>query len=183
MPEGVEATTYTVSDGQLNTTKTYAPGEVIPAGTAVVLYDGQPSVQTYSFAKAAADGTAPEANMLKGFDDNATTVGDIDGLAYTYYMLAVDPDTQDPASVGFYYGADGGAAFTTMAHKAYLAVPSAAAQGAKAFTFFDLTAIGNIEADKSRAAGEVYSISGQRMRSQSLPKGIYVKDGKKVVVK
>ena len=183
VPEGVEATTYSVNNGKLNVTKTYAAGEVIPAGTAVILYDGVASAQTYKFAKTSETGTAPEENMLRGSDENTTTTGEQEGTAYTYYMLAVDPDTQDPASVGFYYGADGGAAFTTMAHKAYLAVPSAAAQGAKAFTFFDLTAIGNIEADKSRAAGEVYSISGQRMRSQSLPKGIYVKDGKKVVVK
>lgn len=182
VPEGVEATTYIVSDGQLSVTKTYAPGEVIPAGTAVVLYDGLTTVQTYTFAKAAADGTAPEANMLKGFDDNATTVGDIDGLAYTYYMLAVDPDTQDPASIGFYYGADGGAAFTSLAHKAYLAVPTASAKGMKAFPFAQPTAIRAIDADLEQHTDAVYSLSGQRMQPGSLPKGVYVKEGKKVVV-
>ena len=95
MPEGVEATTYTVSDGKLMLSKTYAEGDIIPAGTAVIVYDGLSTTETYTFTETTETGTAPEFNMLKGFDENATTVGDEAGTAYKFYMLAVDNETKD----------------------------------------------------------------------------------------
>ncbi len=183
VPEGVEATTYSVSNGKLMLTKTYAEGEIIPAGTAVVVYDGLTTTETYTFAETMEAGDAPETNMLKGFDDNATTVGDEEGTAYKFYMLAVDNETKDPASIGFYFGADDGAPFISKAHRAYLAVPAAAAKGMRAFEFKNVTGITAPAINTQTSDSSVYSLSGQRMNTRQLPKGVYIREGKKYVVK
>lgn len=183
VPEGVEATTYTVSDGKLMLSKTYAEGDIIPAGTAVIVYDGLSTTETYTFAETTETGTAPEFNMLKGFDENATTVGDVEGTAYKFYMLAVDNETKDPASVGFYYGAEDGAPFISKAHRAYLAVPATAAKGMRAFEFNNVTGITAPETKAQTSDSSVYSLSGQRMNERQLPKGVYIREGKKYIVK
>lgn len=183
VPEGIEATTYTVSNGKLIVSKTYEEGDVIPAGTAVIVYDGLSTTETYTFDETTETGTAPESNMLRGFDENATTVGDEEGTAYKFYMLAIDNETKDPASVGFYYGAEDGAPFISKAHRVYLAVPATAAKGMKAFPFNNATGITAPDIKTQTGKAAVYSLSGQRMDAGQLPKGVYVKEGKKYVVK
>jgi len=68
--------------------------------------------------------------------------------------------------------------------RAYFILPGAS--GAKDYTFavdsFVPTSIANIQIEGD-GDGAIYNIGGQRVEGKSLPKGIYIRDGKKFVVK
>lgn len=174
VPAGVTATVYSYADNNLNASKTYTEGDVLPAKTAVVLnaVGGK-----YYFPGTTETGETPEATNLYGYDK--ATLTDVDGMG-KYYMLSLNAD-KDPNSIGFYWGEENGAAFTSKAHKAFLALPADAT--AKGFAFNDVTngiSAKTIAAEQDNAP--VYSLTGMRM-SGKLPAGIYVKNGKKFVVK
>ena len=143
----------------------------IPAGTGVVL---QGVAGDYEFTVSDEDLDAPTNNMLKGSDEEAQTEGD-----GKFYQLSLNADG-DEESIGFYWGAANGAAFTNGAHKAYLVVP--AEKAAKSYIFNGLvTAIRGISTVAENA--EIYTIGGVRVKADKLPKGIYIANGKKMVVK
>ena len=175
VPEGVTATTYKVTEGSLAESKTYEPNDVIPAATGVVLYTVKPA--TYSFTITSQAGEADADNMLQG-TDAATTISE---AGYKYYILSKSKDGQ---KIGFYYQNEDGSAVNNGAHKAYLPVPEAAAGGAKGWSFDgEATGIRSIEAGAGVENAVIYNLSGVRMNSQNLPKGIYIVNGKKMVVK
>lgn len=182
MPAGLTATTYNVSDGQLAVTKTYGEGDVLPAATAVVLAGEQ---GTYTLPVTTTEGTAPSANMLRGFDEASLTTGEEAGVEYRFFILSVNVQN-DPESVGFYYKEADGGPFTSAAHKAYLAVPADVAMGANSFTLEgaieETTAIQAVETTLD-SRQPIYTLSGQRMTGTHLPKGIYIQGGRKFVVK
>lgn len=71
--------------------------------------------------------------------------------------------------------------------RAYFKIsPDAPTQNAKDYTFavdsFVPTSIANIQIEGD-GDGAIYNIGGQRVEGKSLPKGIYIRDGKKFVVK
>ena len=175
VPEGETATTYKVAEGSLAESKTNEPNDVIPAATGVVLYTVKPA--TYSFTITSQAGEADADNMLQG-TDAATTISE---AGYKYYILSKSKDGQ---KIGFYYQNEDGSAVNNGAHKAYLPVPEAAAGGAKGWSFDgEATGIRSIEAGAGVENAVIYNLSGVRMNSQNLPKGIYIVNGKKMVVK
>ena len=171
VPEGVVAKTYAVENGLLVNTKEYVAGDVIPQATAVVLKGKE---GTYTFESATTEGTAPGKSDLYGYDAEQTT--SVTNAKY-YYKLSLD---DNGANVGFYWGQDNGAAFTSGAHKAFLAVKEAIAS--KAFSFDkEVTAVKSVGLNPARDA--VYSLAGVRMLPSRLPAGVYIKNGKKIIVK
>ena len=171
VPEGVVAKTYAVENGLLVNTKEYVAGDVIPQATAVVLKGKE---GTYTFESATTEGTAPGKSDLYGYDAEQTT--SVTNAKY-YYKLSLD---DEGANVGFYWGLDNGAAFTSGAHKAFLAVKEAIAS--KAFSFDkEVTAVKSVGLNPARDA--VYSLAGVRMLPSRLPAGVYIKNGKKIIVK
>ena len=173
VPDGVEASAVTVEGRSITKSQVYAPGDIIPQGTGVLL---QAQEGEYVFGVTSEEGTAPTANMLRGSDvAEETTGGDI------YYMLSLNAKSE-PGSVGFYYGAEGGAAFINGAHKAYLALPAKQAAGAR-YVWFEATGISGIETAENYAT-DVYTVTGVHVnRLSDLSKGIYIVGGKKVIVK
>ena len=167
------ATLITVESGSITQTQVYAAGDIIPMGTGVLL---QASEGDYVFGVTTEEGTAASANMLRGSDEEElTTGGDI------YFKLSLNANS-DPESVGFYYGAEGGAAFTNGAHKAYLALPAEQAAGAN-YVWYDVTGISGVKAVENNGK-DAYTVTGIRVnKSSDMPKGIYIVGGKKVVVK
>ena len=171
VPEGVVAKTYAVENGQLVNTKEYVAGDVIPQATAVVLKGKE---GTYTFESATTKGTAPEKSDLYGYDAEQNT--SVTNAKY-YYKLSLD---DEGANVGFYWGQDNGAAFTSGAHKAFLAVKEAIAS--KAFSFDrEVTAVKSVGLNPARDA--VFTLAGVRMLPSRLPAGVYIKNGKKIIVK
>lgn len=177
VPAGMEATTVTAAnnDGTLTMGWEYQAGNVVPAGTAVLLRGAADSYATYLLSDYPV--AAPEGNMLSGSVEDATTVG-----GEKYYKLTYATINGERV-LGFFWGAEDGAAFSNAAGKAYLALPAEAAANGYRLDGGDVTGIGQIATDV-QGNGQVYSISGVRMDgSKRLPAGIYVINGRKVIVK
>lgn len=177
VPAGMAATTVTAAnnDGTLAMAWEYQAGSVVPAGTAVLLRGAANSYDTYLLSDYPV--AAPEGNLLHGSVEAATTVGGAKYYKLTYATI----DGQ--RTLGFFWGAEDGAAFTNTAGKAYLALPAGAAANGYRLDGGDVTGIGKVATD-AQGAGQVYSISGIRMDgSKRLPAGIYVINGRKVIVK
>lgn len=119
-------------------------------------------------------------NALEG-TDVATAI--TDDVAYYFYGLSLNASS-DPASVGFYWMNPTGAAFTNGAHKAYLKLAKNALAGSQAVKGFPFngttTGIEQIEAGAD-AKNTIYDLSGRRVNKAA--KGIYILNGKKVLVK
>lgn len=170
VPAGATAYTYTVANNQLRISKTYEEGSVIPKGTGVVIKAAEGNCD---LPVSAEPGEADKANMLKGTDTEATTTGD--GL---FYMLSLNA-SGDPGSIGFYWGAENGAAFTCAAHKAYLVAP-ATATAAKGWSLESATTgISHLTTGATNKADHIYNLSGQRVDSNY--RGIVIRGGKKYV--
>lgn len=172
VPAGVKGYACSLADGSFKMNEAFAEGQTIPAGTGVLL---KAETGTYTFKVSSETGNAVADNWLKGSDEEAMTEG-----GERYYMLSLDANST-AGSVGFYWGAPNGGAFTNGAHKAYLCVKPGVA-GAKTCYRFDgqTTAIDGTRADKPTAAdGAVYNLAGQRVDRSY--KGVVIKNGKKYI--
>lgn len=172
VPAGVKGYACSLADGSFKMNEAFAEGQTIPAGTGVLL---KAETGTYTFKVSSETGNAVADNWLKGSDEEATTEG-----GERYYMLSLDANST-AGSVGFYWGAANGGAFTNGAHKAYLCVKPGVA-GAKTCYRFDgqTTAIDGTRADKPTTAdGAVYNLAGQRVDRSY--KGVVIKNGKKYI--
>ena len=153
----------------------YSGGSVIPAQTGVII-NGASGV--YTCKVTSDESVVPSNNLLKGSIVDSETVG-ADCL---FYQLSVD----DNQNVGFYWGADDGAAFINKANRAYLAVSREIAADIRYFHLGQPTGVQNQTVEPLRA--DVYSLSGVRLRKNvltghaldGLPSGIYIVNGKKV---
>lgn len=172
VPAGVKGYACSLADGSFKMNEAFAEGQTIPAGTGVLL---KAETGTYTFKVSSETGNAVADNWLKGSDEEAMTEG-----GERYYMLSLDAKNT-AGSVGFYWGAPNGGAFTNGAHKAYLCVKPGVA-GAKTCYRFDgqTTAIDGTRADKPTAADRaVYNLAGQRVDRSY--KGVVIKNGKKYI--
>ena len=183
VPAGVKAAVVTANGEGIRNDYRYNSGDVIPAGTGVLLKGGKGN----SFYLSASESTemAPEDNLLHGtLTDEMTNVAGAD----KYYKLSYDRATG--TEIGFYWGAANGGAFMNKGGKAFLAIP-ATLQAAQltGFSLFDLDnnqAITGIERATATPAAtlRVYDLNGRRINVNhvdELPQGIYVINGKKVI--
>ena len=175
VPPYVTATAYSVDGKKLQVVKTYESKDVIPAGTGVVLTSENGN--TYKFSISDEIGEPATGNMLRGSDEAQTTTG-----GDRYYMLSLNAD-KDPSSVGFYYAKANGAAFTNGAHKAYLALSAAQAK-AFSYPFNETDGIETITNEHHKTTNGIwYTIDGKRLSGQPTQKGVYIVDGKKMIIK
>ncbi len=175
VPPYVTATAYSVDGKKLQVVKTYESKDVIPAGTGVVLTSENGN--TYKFSISDEIGEPATGNMLCGSDEAQTTTG-----GDRYYMLSLNADS-DPSSVGFYYAKANGAAFTNGAHKAYLALSAAQAK-AFSYPFNETDGIEAITNEHHKTTNGIwYTIDGKRLSGQPTRKGVYIVDGKKMIIK
>lgn len=170
VPTGVTATTYTIAENNvtLNESKVYTVGNVIPAGEAVVL---KGAANTYAFDIVATEAVADANNVLEGTDEDTTFEED----GYKFYMLS-----NGTYGVGFYLQNADATTLTNGAHKAYLKV--AAASAAKTFFALDgeVTEINSVTIVEKEIKG-VFDLQGRRVDNPV--KGLYIMNGKKVVIK
>lgn len=166
--EDVTVYTVDIENGELALNE--VSSNQVPANTGVLIESSKESA-SYDFIASA---TALENNLLKPASENMTG-------SYKFYKLAYG-DWKTKTGLGFYWGADNGAAFSCKAGTAYLAVPtSAGASEIRGFSFDDLengneTAIPEID-----PTGEVpliiYTMTGIRI-PKVVEDGLYIVNGK-----
>ena len=143
----------------------------VPANTGIVVKGDEGN---YTIPWGA--GETVVANMLVGVTEN-TVLNKVDG-DYTNYILAKKNN-----KLGFYAVSDGS---TLSAGKAYLPLPTAqlpSVTGARQFTMvFDdeTTGIQQIQSDV-KSNGDYYDLQGRRVSTPT--RGLYIVNGKKVVIK
>ena len=183
VPTGVKAAVVTANGEGIRNDYRYNSGDVIPAGTGVLLKGGKGN--SFYLSVSESTETAPEDNLLHGtLNDEMTNVAGAD----KYYKLSYDRATG--TEIGFYWGAANGGVFMNKGGKAFLAIP-ATLQAAQltGFSLFDLDnnqAVTGIEHATATPAAtlRVYDLNGRRInvnRVDELPQGIYVINGKKVI--
>ncbi|UKK49105.1 hypothetical protein L6475_03850 [Prevotella sp. E9-3] len=155
----------TVTGGYVKMTETNKAD--VKAGEGLALYGTPSAVITIPVV---ASGTAIDGNLLKG----CTTETELSKNA-DYYVLVNNNGTAE-----FQCLANQGA--TIPAGKAYLDAPTAGARLSIVFDDDETTGLGRIENSESSIENAVYNLQGQRINS-SLRKGLYIKNGKKVIVK
>lgn len=183
IPEGIDAKCGVITDvnnGALTIDYRYAAGtKKIPAGNAVLVKAGKAMQIPLIVSKHTKEKEVVAENMLKGQATTGEFTADPD---YKYYKLAYN-NFNTKEGLGFYFGAENGGAFTVPAGMAYLAVPRSMA--VKCFLLDgSATGIEGIEAGQTaEAVKTVYTLDGRKVEAQKLPKGIYIVNGKKVIVK
>ena len=174
LPQGLTAFGYTSIDGNNTLTKSveYVAGDIVPANTAVVVKGAKGSYNYYNTEEAATK--TIEKNLLKG----VTTDTKIEAKSgVKRYILT----RADDGILAFYRTNTGN--INVKANRAYLEVPTAMAVASFSLEG-SATGINNVVTTTAKQG--IYTISGVRLNAtttKELPAGIYIVDGKKVIVK
>ena len=170
LPSGLTAQ---VVNNVSNNKLTYKTTSNIPKGTAVMLKGN--SSQTYVLTATENVPSYSGTNLLRGSDVATTTTGN----GY-HYKLSYGQSGSNLSNVfGWYWGAANGGSFQIEGHKAWLVVPNSSA--ARSFTIEgDATGIASVNSDEKETI--LYDLQGRRLNG-SCGKGIYIKNGKKVIIK
>lgn len=174
LPQGLTAFAYTSvnGDNSLNKSEEYVAGDIVPANTAVVVKGAKGSYNYYNTEEVATK--TIEKNLLKGVTTD-TRIEAASGVKR--YILT----RADDGILAFYRTNTGN--INVKANRAYLEVSTAMAVAS-----FSLegTATGINNVVTTAAKQGIYTISGVRLNAtttKELPAGIYIVDGKKVIVK
>ena len=177
--ENACAYTATYANNQLTL---HNQGKEIPAGTAVIIVADNNEVSMTETTLNDFDGT----NHLRGVDVDTPTADITSTLGTgTFYVLGMTT-VNNEQHFGFhrYEGAE------VAAHKAYVFVSGSNQALARSLTmvFDDATGIQNVEADSSLSTlhpslQEWYTLDGRKLQGKPTKNGIYVNNGRKVVIK
>lgn len=173
----------------------------IPMGAAVVLFKDA-GVNETNFKLPCFDSISLTAEEETAFANNLL-IGDIVGKkvqnndAYKYYMLAYKKPLDKPAKEVAFFVVEG--EVTATPYKGYLRLPiTAAPAGAKSFSFIfnddisdgmsQTTGVEKLDVDDNDSDNVYYDLSGRKIVSGTLsngklPKGIYIHNNKKVIIK
>lgn len=167
-PEGVTAYAGTINNGNVQLTE-YANG-VIPANKGVVLVSDTKTTATFTLADAS--GVTEQKNDLTGVltDTELSSVESFDQVRIF---------SKNDNVAGFYKPNSG---ITSLAaNKAYIMAP--ANEGALVLNFAggEVTGINQATINATEANAPIYDLTGRRVAKAV--KGIYVKNGKKFIVK
>ena len=174
LPKGLTAFGYKEvnTDGTLVKTDEFTGGDVVPANAALVVKGNTGKYECYATDKEATK--TLEGNLLKG----VTTDTKIEAKSgVKRYILT----RADDGILAFYRTNSG--TINVKANRAYLEVPSAMAVASFSLEG-SATGINNVVTTAAKQG--IYTISGVRLNAtttKGLPAGIYIVDGKKVIVK
>lgn len=181
IPAGVEGGIVTVEGTTANVNYVYTEGDIVPAGTGLLMKGAQDEYKQDEYKMYATTQEATEvyaANLLKGALTNDVITAPTGSLLY---IFANDSES----GLGFYWqkNSNNGQQVQNMAGKAYLQVPTTSAVKGFRLNLGDTTGITAVESTLGNAP--VYTLSGVRVNGSlnNLPAGIYIVGGKKVYVK
>ena len=173
--EFVDATVYTVGVNENKLSLNEVKGNQVPANTGVLVQSNETNAM-YVYIESA---PAIEGNLLRASVTEQTTTGADDTKEYKYYMLSYNKDNEN---LGFYWGENDGAAFTSKAGRAYLAVEKTNEVAAvKGFSLSDMeTGISQV-CGSAANNGVIYDLQGRRV--ERAVRCLYMMNGRKVIVK
>lgn len=183
MPEGCQGFVVTKENDGIKLTEKYKSGDAVPAKTPLLIKaepGTYPIYQTVRKAVAPAEGE----NLLRGdFDaEGNITYGKNKDNYYYYYKLTTN---KDKANFGFYFGAEGGEPFKmSNTSRAYLVLPREQSSSVKSLVLDDAileTAV-SLPTESKPTDGHTYDLSGRLCQGKLVP-GIYIQNGRKIVVK
>lgn len=182
VPSDLTVSEVCVVDGEL-AIYSYNEGDVVPANAGVMVSakEGDSYTVTLTNATATASPSGGE-NSLVG-TGNGITAAEMAQANTEFFRLTMHNGT----TIGFWWGAENGAAFALGANKAYLAVAtdnlglgSEGGNVKESLWFGDnVTAIKGIANELQNKV--VYNLNGQRVSKAQ--KGLYIVNGKKYLVK
>lgn len=191
MPEGYTGYIVTgFADGKANAVKTFEAGSTVPAAYPVLI-NGEAKAKVFVTNVAEAP-AAPAVNYLYGNNNNSAEQF-IGSLMYLYmsqlaegedcyvYKLSYDNNGQN---LGFYWEGNsyfGNFVWCEPGRAALVAPKSAASSNGLGIRFVDDTVTG-IDAVATEQADVIYNLQGQRVAAPAQG-GVYVKNGKKFIVK
>ena len=178
MPATLRGSVVSVDDGKLVVDEVYdgSNSEVVPANTALLIStaDNFTGTHDYTITYATGGDDYSESNMLKG---TLTADEETEGDGCLFYRLTM----HNGETIGFWWGAAEGGKFKPGANKAYLAVPTSVVSARSGFAFDDeATGISQIENGKLKMEN-YYDLQGRKVSKPG--KGLYIVNGKKVVIK
>lgn len=198
MPAGLTGKTVNVvANGALKIDDAFQAGDAVPALTPLLIrtseaYAADETMKSYYPAVTTKKVTVTDENVttllanndLEYYRTNEDMTSSKKLVTPYYYKLSVDTEGNNP---GFYWGAEGGAAFKMKnGSTAYLAC-SVANEAAAAYfidEYGEVTAIeGAPVAGQLTEDAVIYNLQGVRMNTKNLQRGIYIINGRKTVVK
>lgn len=184
MPKHITGHTVTLAaeQGVISTEKVFRAGDEVPALTPLLIKSDEDYAEDSKSYNPAVLNKTVEAykgdNMLEYRRTAQGLTNTMKDESVYYYKLAIKS-----GNVGFYWGAENGAAFTmTKPSTAYLTVPqSISVQGfVLNLEEGETTGIATVVTNED---APIYNLQGIRMNGKNLPKGIYIQGGKKFMVK
>lgn len=184
MPQHLTGHTVKLAEkqGVISTEKVFSAGDEVPALTPLLIKSDEDYAEDSKNYHPAVLNKTVEAykgdNMLEYRRTAQGLTNTMKDESVYYYKLAIKS-----GNVGFYWGAENGAAFTmTKPSTAYLTVPqSTSVQGfVLNLEEGETTGIATVVTNED---APIYNLQGIRMNGKNLPKGIYIQGGKKFMVK
>lgn len=162
-------------------TYTVLNGDVVPKGVPVMLESNPHKADTYKLTSTESAAAYNGTNLLRGSDIPTMATPD---SGEQIYKLAYGPsETKWSKVFGWYWGAENGGAFQIEGHKAWLAVPVTSGSRMTGY-FVDGDAL-DVEAVMQNQNGhtDIYDLQGRKIENRQLPKGVYIWNRQKVIVK
>lgn len=182
MPVGCQGFVVTKENDGIKLTEKYKSGDAVPAKTPLLIKAEPGTYPIYQTVREAVATTEGE-NLLRGeFDaEGNITYGSGNEKNYYYYKLT----TQNKANFGFYFGTkDGGPFKMSNTSRAYLVLPREQSSSVKSLVLDDAileTAV-SMPTESKPTDGHTYDLSGRLCQGKLMP-GIYVQNGRKIVVR
>ena len=175
VPNDLVVSEITVLKGKL-WVENYNSGDIVPANTGVMVAALAGGNYDVTLSDEAGSSIFDSDNMLKPSGDAGITAANMTKADTKFYRLTM----HNGSEIGFWWGAADGAAFDLAANKAYLAVPNSAQLSREGLWLGDdVTAIETVKTQQ--ADGQYFNLAGQRVAQPT--KGLYIVNGKKVIIK
>lgn len=172
MPSGIQgAVVPHASEGSVTVDYIYNGGDEIPARSALIW---KSAPKTYSGITLKMGESSTVTNMLRGSQEAEMTVADCDNPRF--YKLSTGS-----YGIGFYYENEAGGAFMNGANRAYLVIPGTISMAKYFLIDDDLTAITQLPSNLEPRVSTIYDLQGRKV--VDMKKGIYIVNGKKVIVR
>ena len=183
MPKGCQGFVVTKENDGIKLTEKYKSGDAVPAKTPLLI---KAAPGTYPIYQTVYKGTAPAEgeNLLRGeFDAKGNITYGLKNKENYYYYYKLT--TQNKANFGFYFGAEYGGPFKmSNTSRAYLVLPREQSSSVKSLVLDDAileTAV-SLPTESKPTDGHTYDLSGRLCQGKLVP-GIYIQNGRKIVVR